>query len=346
MASSECPSKDKSKDNVVETSESEKARFLSSCLFECMYNPFVRDTFADSWSYPDLLCDDLSMELFIYKEMKANNIVVIKTDPDYLKYFCMRVIGFYWCDCNHQWTCYNATIVVDLYESEVSKTYKQYCTDRGCRGGKLCFTNKQFKQVADRVVTYYKKRKEAGGTVPAIENNGSYSSKAFKVHEEYDCQRCHELREPCWLHLVPYVKKVPYEITHLVRSSLSSIKEPLKTLYASAIIDVNDADKVCRIHINPLSGSENIKQWRKQCETLLESFLQNFSSVSLSVQPDVFSKKVLIPKPSLSTELHSVLYITGDKQKVSQAVKRIENITKEIKQQHETGKQKPCIILW
>ena len=189
------------------------------------------------------------------------------------------------------------------------------------------------------------KRGEAGGTVPAIENNGSYSSKAFKSHEERDCERCLELDEPCWLHLVPYIKKVSYNIAHLIHSSLTGIDEPLKMLYARASIEVNDVSKVCRIQINPLSGSESIKQWRKQCEALLESFLQNFNSVSLPVQPDLSQRVVIAQsKPSLSVELQTVLHIAGDKRKVSEAYATLESSVKEITRQHETEKRKPCII--
>ena len=298
------------------------------------------------WDNPNGTCSSFTMKYIISKKMQENDIVVRMSEPVYLKYFHMRVIGHFYCKlCGNTWTCYNATIVVDTHKHEVSKKYKQYC--RSCK--ELCdglyFTNKQFERIVDRVITHYKKRKETGGTVPAIENNGSYSSKAFQPHEEHDCERCFELDEPCWLHLVPYIKKVPYNIAHLIHSPLSKIDESLKKLCASANMEVNDVSKVCRIHINPLSGSEKIKQWRRQCETLLESFLQNFSSVSLSVQPDL-SKRVVIShsKPSLSVELQTVLHIAGDKRKVSEAFKIIESSVKEITRQHETEKRKPCII--
>ena len=304
------------------------------------------------WTFPDAWCSSTSMDFIIYNKMKKNSILVRKNDPDYLRHFNVRGTGTFECDdcddCAQAWTCHNATIVVDLYKPGVPKMYRQRCIGCYQYWGSLVFTNKQFERIVDRVVGYYKKRKEAGGTVPAIENNGSYSSKSFQAHEEDDCERCCELEEPCWLHLVPYIKKVPYEITHLISSSLRDINEPLKKLYASATMEVKDAaSKVCRIHINPLSGSESIKQWRKQCETLLESFLQNFSSVSLLVQPELFSKQItIIPKPSLSAELQTVLYITGTKEKAAEAIKKVENVAKQIKEQHEAQKRKPCIILW
>ena len=292
------------------------------------------------------VCGSYKMELIMRKKMGENNFVVRESDPDYLKYFYVRGRGDLECDnCTSDWPCYNATIAVDLYECEVTKRYKQYCRRCHKSWASLYFTTKQFERIADRVIDYYKKRKVAGGTVPAIENNGSYSSKAFQAHEESDCERCYELEEPCWLHLVPYIKKVPYEIGNVVRSSLRDITEPLKKLYASATIEIKDKSKICRMHINPLSGSENIKQWRKQCEILLDSFLQNFNSISLTVQPD---KQVVMTqlKLSLSVELQTVLHITGDKKKVAEALKRVENTAKEIKRQREAEKQKPCIILW
>ena len=271
------------------------------------------------------------MDFIIYNKMKENNILVRKNDPDYLRYFHVRAIGAFECNCGETWRCYNITIIVDFYKCQVSKMYRQYCRGCGECWGDPYFTNKQFERIADRVIMYYKKRKEAGGTVPAIEFNGSYSAKAFKAHEESECERCCELEEPCWLYLVPYIKKVPYELVQSVRSSLGDIDEPLKKLYASVTMEVKDTSKIFRIHINPLSGSENIRHWRKQCETLLESFLQNFSSMSMSVKPELYSEQMIIPKPSLFAELQTVLHITGNEKKVAEAFKRIENTAKEIK---------------
>ena len=283
------------------------------------------------------------MELIISNKMKENNVVVTRNDPNYLKYFHVRVVGNYRCGiCGNEWTCHNATIAIDLYSRKVSKKYKQFC--KGCHEwcGDLHFTNKRFERIADRVIGYYKKRKEAGGTVPAIENE-PYS---YKVHEESDCERCCELDEPCWLHLVPYIKKVPYDIAHLVHSSLSDISEPLKKLYAIATMEGNDVSKISCININPLSGSEDIKQWRKQCETLLESFLLKFNSVSLSVQPNISKMVLAQSNPSVSVELQAVLHITGDKKKVAEAFKRVETAAKDIEVQYEAEKCKPCIIPW
>ena len=316
-------SEDSSEDDL-EDGVSEYTRFLSGCITQSMFNTWrgewlrewLTDMLTSSWSNPHGLCDSTTMDFFIHIKMKQSNVVVTKNEPDYLREFCMRGAGFFWCDdCNHQWDCHNATFVIDLHKPEVTKKYKQFCwgtlCDRGC-WGELCFTNEQFERIAGRVVLYYKKRKEAGGTVPAFENNGSYSSKAFQAHEELDCERCRELEEPCWLHLVPYIKKIPYEIGLILHSSLSDINELLKKLYARATMEVKDVSKVCRIHINPFSGSESIKQWRKQCETLLDSFLQKFSSVSLSVQTGLSKQMglpIVKPKPSISVELQTVLHI-------------------------------------
>ena len=330
-------------------SDSTWRQFLSKYMSD-PFNKAVRKIYPENWTFPDAWCSSTSMDFIIYNKMKENNIIVRKNDPIYLRYFCVRGTGSFECDdsdCGEAWQCYNVTIIVDLYKPGVPKMYKQYCTTCGEHWGSPVFTNKQFERIVDRVIAYYKKRKEAEGTIPAIENNGSYSTKAFQAHEELHCERCRELEEPCWLHLVTYIKKVPYETVHLVSTSLQDITEPLKKLYASATVEVKDASKVCRIHINPLSGSEDIKQWRKQCETLLGSFLQNFSSLSLLVQPELFSKQItIIPKPSLSAELQTVLYITGTKEKAAEALKKVENAVKKIKQQHEVEKRKPCIILW
>ena len=311
---------------------------------ECLFYPSLISEIPNPWDEPNAICCAPSVEIIISKKMKDNGIVIRKSDPGYLKCFYMKVIGDFECVvCGSKWKCYNATIVIDLSKLEISKKYKQKtgCCEESC--GHPYFTNKQFDRIADRVISYYKKRKEAGGTVPAIENNGSYSRKAFTAHEGRSCERCRELDEPCWLHLVPYIKKIPYEMANLVRSSLTNIDEQLKKLHASAIMEVNGRSKLCRINVNPLSGSKSIKQWRKQCETLVESFLQNFSAVSL-IQPG-FSKITIHPKLSVLTEPQTVLYVTGDKKKVGEVFKRIESTAKEIKQQHEAGKRKPCIII-
>ena len=311
---------------------------MSDLLTQAIRNEFC--------TFPDHVCT--SMDFIIYNKMKENNILVRKNDPNYLRYFHVRAIGTFECDdCGENWTCYNVSIIVDFYKPKVSQIYKHYY--RCCYEcwGDINFKNKQFERIADRAIMYYKKRKEAGGIIPAIENNGSYSSKAFKAHEESECERCRELDEPCWLHLVPCIKKVPYEMAHLVNFSLGDINEPLNKLHASVTMEVKDASKTCRIHINPLSGSENIKQWRQQCETILESYLQNFSSMSMSVQPELFSKQMMIiPKPSLFAEFQTLIHVTGSKIKVAEAFKRIETTAKELKRQHEAEKCKPCIILW
>ena len=112
-------------------------------------------------------------------------------------------------------------------------------------------------------------------------------------------------------------------------------------------MEVKDASKICRIHINPLSGSENIKQWRKQCETLLDSFLQKFNSISLSVQTGLSKQMglpIVKPKPSISVELQTVLHITGNKKEVSEAVQTIENSVRETMKHYESEKRKPCIV--
>ena len=314
-------------------------------LFPQFIRPGEIPKMPNPFEEPKALCCAPAAEIIMNTKLKDNNIIIRKSDPTYLKCFYMKVIGDFECDsCTSEWKCYNATIIIDLYELEISKKYKQFCTRCNKSWASLYFTNKQFYPIADRAISYYKKRKNAGGSVPAIENNGSYSPKAFTAHEEEDCERCDELDEPCWLHLVPYIKKIPYEMAQLVRSFLTNIDEQLKKLHASATVEVKDRSKLCRININPLSGSESIKQWRKQCETLVDSFLQNFSTVSW-IQPG-FSKITVQPKLSVSTEPQTVLYVTGDKKKVGEVFKRIESTTKEMLQQHEAGKRKPCIILW
>ena len=237
-------SEDSSKDDLEAGVVSQYTCFLSGCITQSMFDDTWRGEWLREWrtdmltsslSNPGGLCDSATMDFFIHIKMKQNNVVVTKNEPDYLREFCMRGTGFFCChDCDHEWNCHNVTFVIDLHEPEVTKKYKQFCRSCYRYWGELFFTNEQFERIAGRVVAYYKKRKEAGGTVPAFENNGSYSSKAFQAHEELDCERCRELEEPCWLHLVPYIKKVPYEIGLILCSSLRDINEPLKKLYGRA----------------------------------------------------------------------------------------------------------------
>ena len=243
---------------------------------------------------PKALCCAPAAEIIMNTKLKDNNIIIRKSDPSYLKCFYMKVIGDFECaNCSSEWKCYNATIIIDLYELEISKKYKQYCTRCNKSWAYLYFFNKQFYPIADRAIAYYKKRKHAGGTVPAIENNGSYSPKAFTAHEEDDCERCRELDEPCWLHLVPYIKKIPYEMADLIRSSLTNVDEQLKKLHASATVEVKeDRSKICRIthyqaaRVLSYGGNSAKHWWNHFYKTSVlyhgynQAFLKSLSSLS------------------------------------------------------------------
>lgn len=144
-------------------------------------------------------------------------------------------------------------------------------------------------------------------------------------------------------------------MTSFVHLSLETISEPLHKVCAKATVLVTtSSSKAGHIRINPLSGSENIRQWRKQCETILESFLNNLSSITLQLQPELLPKiqgaiETAQSSSSLLIEEKTVLEIAGDDKEVSdlsEKVKHIENITKEQKLQDNIRKCKSCIILW
>lgn len=320
----------------------------------------------------DLMSNSFQMNSMIRDAMKLHNIKVRIRDPDYLKIYMLQAEAQFQCTgtgklaydpnwpeyrpfCDYEWKCYNATIVIDLLKQEVSKRYQQWCRKCFKQWGKPHFTHRQFAQIVQRVIKCYKRRKEAGGTVPSVENNGSHNPRSFEPHEELYCERCKELEEPCWLYLVPYVKKVPFSMTSFIRSSLEIIGEPLNKVCAKATVLVKrGSSMVGHIRVNPLSGSENIIRWRKQCETILESFLKNLSSISLPLQPELLPKiqgsiRTAQSSSSLIIEEKTVLEIAGDGKEVSELskkVKYIEKVAKERKLQDETRKRKPCIILW
>ena len=302
----------------------------------------------------DFVSTSFQTDSMIRDSMNLHNITVSTNDPDYLKVFVLQAEALFQCTgiyktpddekwCEHKWTCYNATIVIDLVE-QVSKRYRQWCMRCFKQWGVPHFTNKQFAQIVKRVITCYERRKKAGGTVPSVEYNGSHSPKAFEPHEEVHCGRCKNLQEPCWLYLVPYCKKIPLSMISFVRSSLVEIDAPLNKIYAKAsVLATTASSKVGRIRINPLSGSENIKQWRKQCETILESFLKNLSSISLPLEPKLLPKLQggVEPNSSLLIEEKTVLEIAGDAKEVSELIEKVQHIEKMVKE-----KRKPCIILW
>ena len=315
----------------------------------------------------DLMCRTFHMNSMIRNSMKLHSITVSKSDPDYLKIYVLQAQALFQCTgtgklahdpdwpesrpyCDNEWKCYNATIVIDLVNQEVSKRYQQWCRRCFIQLAMPHFTNRQFTQIVERVIKCYHRRKKAGGTVPSIENNGSHSPKAFEPHEEVYCNRCKELEEPCWLYLVPYYKKVPLSMISFVRLSLETMSESLSKVCAKATLLVARG----RICINPLSGSENIKQWRKQCETILELFLKDLTCITVPLQPELLPKiqgAIRTPQTSSSLSIKEkvVLQIAGDATEVSelsQKVKYIEDMVKEQKLQDELGKRKPCIILW
>lgn len=340
---------------------------------------FGKQPYADQEPDPepeDLIANSFQMNSLIRYGMKQYNITVSSNDPDYLKVYVLQAEALFQCTgtekfdygknwppdwpkhrpfCNYEWKCYNATIVIDLVKREVSKRYQQWCRHCFKQYGRPYFTNRQFGQIVQRVIKCYERRKKAGGIVPSFEYSGSYSPKAFEPHEEAYCDRCTELEEPCWLYLVPYVKKIPLSMISFIRLSLEKISEPLRKVYAkAAILKTRGSSDVGRIRINPLSGSENIKQWRKQCETILELFLKDLTCITLPLYPELLPKiqgaiRTAQSNSCLLVKEETLLQIAGDAKEVSELsekVKYIENITKEQKRQDEVKKRKPCIILW
>ena len=325
--------------------------------------PFVPAIDPTHWPSPRLPViepvTENDTEIILDRVLSDSNIVVRKRDPDYLRYFIVKVKGWFVCPkCYHKWICCNASVKVDLLEMEV-KMYKQICRGGGpgrlstvvyCKAwAELCLTKEEFEVIAKTVIQYYKQRRKAGEIVPFYEfkNTRLDKRKATRVHSEDLCERCLELGEPCWLYLVPIVKPVPQATSPSF--ALTSLSASLKTLHANIRMDKDESGKDC-IHILPSKESSSIKKWRLKCEAIVVSFLKNRDHHTVSVQPDMIPKlngvmKEAKSKPSVYLEKETVLHVVAaTKQDVDELLRKVKHIESIIAKESR-NKTKPCIIL-
>lgn len=293
----------------------------------------------------------IEIDLIIERLLCDSNIIVRKSDPDYLRYFAVKVKGCFECpECTTEWISHNAWLKFDLLERDVKK-YKRACLNLDCcNWADLYFKKEEFEVIAKKVMVYYKKRKKAGGIVPSFENEGLDKGRAIKRHEEELCQRCRELHEPCWLYLVPIAKPMPFIRPDFIQNSLGP---PLKKLHASIKMGKDDENKNI-IRVLPLKESTKIKNWRQRCENMVDSFLKSYSDLTVPVQPDLVPKlqgvmETAKSKPSICLERQTVLQVVAAaKQDVDELLEKIKaiDVNTQYDSSNNSGSCKPCIILF
>ena len=107
------------------------------------------------------MINELEEQRIITEALEENDITVSCTDHKKLKYFTIKGEALFKCsDCNHAWSSYMGTMVVDLYECRAKKHgCKQRC--KKCPGSWIVprFTEDQFRKAIDRVIAKYWERK-------------------------------------------------------------------------------------------------------------------------------------------------------------------------------------------
>lgn len=129
--------------------------------------------------------------------LMENGIEVDDSDPEYLKCFTVKGEALFECDeCNTRWSSHNSTIKVGLLSQKVLRRYTQKC--------KSCdywatpqFTRDRFESIMNTVMDKYEDRVSRNGQ-HAPHNRDEYSGYTQAPHIEEYCERCRELRKPCW----------------------------------------------------------------------------------------------------------------------------------------------------
>ena len=135
----------------------------------------------------------------IAKMLREKGIVIKHSDHKMLKYYTVKVEGFFMCDCGKTWSSYMATIKVDIYVKRLTKTYTQACK----RCSDWVTPSYHLEDVMERVISKYFERKKSLATGNAAGDNTLVDSCLRKgntrgPHEESLCERCQELGIPCW----------------------------------------------------------------------------------------------------------------------------------------------------
>ena len=132
----------------------------------------------------------------------------------------------------------------------------------------------------------------------------------------------------------PIIKKVSHVMANFLQKCTPSIGKHLEELHVTINIDVEDASEVGFIHILPSKGSEEVRNWREECDAKIASFFKDLDSSSLSVQPELLPKvKEIIEESSSGTSLcigfakdDTTLHVAGKSKEVTKFIEEIKHI--------------------
>ena len=136
----------------------------------------------------------------IARMLSVKGITVKYNDDKMLKYYTVKVEGFFDCDCGKTWSSYMATLKVDLYLKGITWIYKQAC--KSC--GEWVSPSFQLEDVMERVITkYYERQKllasgKAFGDNTLVDSDLRRGNAQGPYHEQSLCERCQEMGKPCW----------------------------------------------------------------------------------------------------------------------------------------------------
>ena len=140
-----------------------------------------------------------------------------------------------------------------------------------------------------------------------------------------DCK--HELSVPP----SPIVRKESRVMANFVQRCSPSLKELLKQFHVTINYDTDD--EVGFIHILPSIGSEQVRNWREECDAKIASFFKALSSISLLVQPELLPKVKEVVEHNSNTSLcigfaknYTILNVAGKSNEVTRFVKKIKHI--------------------
>lgn len=147
----------------------------------------------------DCRIDDDDEDNTIARMLREKGITIKYNDHRMLKYYTVKVEGFFDCDCGKTWSSYMATIKVDLYLKCITRVYKQACK----RCGEWVSPSYHLEDVMERVITKYYERKQSLDSGNAFGDNTMVDGNlrrgnAQGPHEQSLCERCQEMGKPCW----------------------------------------------------------------------------------------------------------------------------------------------------
>ena len=138
----------------------------------------------------------------ITRMLEENNIRINSTDHKMLKYYTVKVKGWFTCNCGKKWSSHKTTVKIDLYRKRLTKIYRQKC--KRCRNRLWVYPFFHLINVMEKVIAKYKERKESlergnhGGSDNTVVDSNVERGNPRAPHEQSLCERCEELGGPCW----------------------------------------------------------------------------------------------------------------------------------------------------